>query len=382
MRLNRISVFPRLVLDAQKIYKGGIMFENLFEGLNNSLEKESIERRHFLKGAFVGGATLLGSPFLSKLMAKETGWRIVDSNIKSRVSLVTHKSSMYSVRRVNRRVMRPMFEESLKLGMNTSSVKAAWDKVFPNYKAGQVIAFKLTCLNPHCSSHKELVYEIANSLIRWGVKPNDIIIFERSAWELRRQRYRLNYRKNNRVRCFGTSNPGYNPGYDKSFVIPLREGLFIGTPHFSKVLSKMCDYIINVPVLKNHSDAGVTLALKNHYGSFNNPSAFHDNYCSPYAAKLNAHPVIKDKTKLVVLDALSCVFRGGPGGYPGMLTKTIGVSTDPIAIDTVGLLWLEDIRRKKGMSSIMNRSKHIAAGAELKLGTNNPKNINVIKRKI
>lgn len=357
-------------------------FEEIFSSIGEALTQESVERRKFLKSAFVGGASLLSSPFLSKLMAEETGWRIVRSQIKSRVSMVTHPNAMHSVRSVNTRVMKPLFETALKIAMNTDNVNDAWKKVFPQYRAGQVIAFKLTCLNPLNSSHKELVYEIANSLIRWGVKPNDIILFERSAWELQRQRYRLNWKQNGQIRCFGTSNPGYNPGHDGSFTIPLRDGLFIGTPHFSKVLTQMCDYIINVPVLKNHSDAGVTLALKNHYGSFNNPSAYHDDYCDPYIARLNAHPTIKDKTKLVVLDALACIYKGGPGGYPNELTKSVLVSTDPVAIDTIGLLMLEDMRRKKGLSSIMNRSKHVATSAEMKLGTNNPEQITLVKEKI
>lgn len=356
-------------------------FEDLFANVGKAFDKESIKRRDFLKGTLVGGASLMMSPFLSKLMAEETGWRIIQSNIKSRVSLVKHNRAMLSTRRVNKRVMKNMFETALKLAMNTQTVDDAWKKVFPKYKPNEVIAFKLTCLNPRCSSHKELVYEIINSLKRWGVKPNNIIIFERSAWELRRQRFRLNY-KNRGIRCFGTTNPGYNPGYDKSFNIPLRDGLFIGTPHFSKVISKMCDYIINVPVLKNHSDAGVTLSMKNHYGSFNNPSAFHDDHCDPYIARLNAHPVIKDKTKLVVLDALVCIYKNGPGGYPNVLPKSILVGTDPVAIDTMGLMMIEDYRIKRGLSSIMNKSKHIATAAELKLGTNNPANIKLIKKDI
>jgi hypothetical protein len=357
-------------------------FEDIFNGLGDSLDKSSIERRKFIKSALIGGASLLASPVLSNLMAEETGWEVIQSTIKSRVSVVKHSKAMHSVRRVNTPVVKSMFETALKLGLDASTANQAWGKVFPNYRQGQVIALKLTCLNPYNSSHKELSYAIAASLIKWGVKPNDIILFERSAWELRRQRYKLNWKKNSHVRCFGTENPGYNPGFDESFVIPLRDGLFIGTPHFTKVLSKMCDYIINVPVLKNHSDAGVTLALKNHYGSFNNPSSYHDNYCDPYIAKLNAHPVIKDKTKLVVLDALACTYNGGPGGYPQALTKTLAVSTDPVALDTTGLLMLEDIRIKKGLNSIMNMSKHVATAAKLNLGTNNAKNITVVKESL
>ncbi len=31
---------------------------------------------------------------------------------------------------------------------------------------------------------------------------------------------------------------------------------------------KECDALINIPVLKSHMMAGITFAMKNHYGSF------------------------------------------------------------------------------------------------------------------
>jgi len=355
-------------------------YDRIFENIGKSLTKESVRRRDFIKGTLLTGASLLLSPMLSKVMAEETGWRIVQNQIKSTIGMVTSDASISSPRNVNQKVVRKMFEEALKTAMGVNNINEAWQKVFPHYKKTQVILFKLTCLNPYNSSHKELVYEMADSLIKWGVKPNDIIIFERTAYEMQRQKYTINHSSNG-IRCFGTTNPGYSPGYDESITIPLREGLFIGgLPHFSKVISRMCSYIINVPVLKRHIFSGVTLSLKNHYGSFNNPASYHDNQCDPYLAKLNSHPVIKEKTKLVVLDALACNFIKDQGGYPDTLTKSLLVGTDPVAIDTTGLMMIEDLRIKKHQPSIMNQCIHIATAAEMSLGTNNPANINLIKK--
>ena len=52
---------------------------------------------------------------------------------------------------------------------------------------------------------------------------------------------------------------------------------------------KECDALINIPILKSHMMAGVTFAVKNHYGSFSNSSLLHGNKMLGVAA-LNALP--------------------------------------------------------------------------------------------
>jgi len=42
----------------------------------------------------------------------------------------------------------------------------------------------------------------------------------------------------------------------------------------SKILTQ-CDVVINVPILKHHGGAGVTMAMKNMYGVIKNPNAQH-----------------------------------------------------------------------------------------------------------
>jgi len=58
-------------------------------------------------------------------------------------------------------------------------------------------------------------------------------------------------------------------------------------------------------VLKDHGTAGVTLSMKNHYGSVDNPGSLHGGQCDPYIPELNNVPDIKDKTRLIVLGWIS-----------------------------------------------------------------------------
>ena len=48
---------------------------------------------------------------------------------------------------------------------------------------------------------------------------------------------------------------------------------------FSKILTRECAMVINLPILKDHSMAGVTFAMKNMYGVVDRPQA-----CMPTAA--------------------------------------------------------------------------------------------------
>lgn len=76
----------------------------------------------------------------------------------------------------------------------------------------------------------------------------------------------------------------------------------------------MCTYLINVPVLKDYTIAGVTFSMKNHCGLVDNPGSLHGNSCDPYMAELNNTAPIKEKTRLIVMDASLCIYVGGPSG--------------------------------------------------------------------
>ena len=90
------------------------------------------------------------------------------------------------------------------------------------------------------------------------------------------------------------------------------------------------DCLINMPVAKNHSAAGVTVSMKNWMGSVNDRGFWHRN---------NLHQCIADfstalKPKLIIVDATRILLTNGPQGpgkmaYPGQLI----FGTDPVAAD-------------------------------------------------
>jgi len=139
-----------------------------------------------------------------------------------------------------------------------------------------------------------------------------------------------------------------------------------------------------VPILKDHGTAGVTIAFKNHYGSFDNPGAHHGNNCDPYLADLYSLPAIREKTRLIVCEAIRPLANGGPGlnnqylwDYNGIL-----VATDPVAMDYQGWQIIEARRKEIGLPPLAQTGRpvrHLATAARMGLGTNDPEKMRVIK---
>lgn len=249
--------------------------------------------------------------------------------------------------------------------------RAAWGSLF---KPDDAVAVKVNCLfGPNASTHPEVTNAVVSGLKSAGVSEDNIIVWDRSDGDLTKCGYSIN-RNGPGVRCYGTGGD-YEPN-------PTRNRSFNG--RLSKILTQRCTALVNVPILKDHSIAGITCAMKNHYGSFNNPGEHHGNNCDPYLADLNDVPAIRDKTRLIVCDAIRPLAHGGPGLKPqhlwdcGMLL----LSTDPVALDYTGWQIIEERRKAVGLPTLaaQNRpAKHIATAASRGLGTNDPERIELVR---
>jgi uncharacterized protein (DUF362 family) len=158
----------------------------------------------------------------------------------------------------------------------------------------------------------------------------------------------------------------------------------------------MVNKFINLPVLKHHQSAGVTIALKNmSHGMVNNVNRSHltptSNVCGIFIPSVVSLPVIREKAVLHICDAVKASYHGGPGGRPQFIWehKTMYFSTDPVALDKTGLKVIDAKRESAGMQSIAlskpdNASRylncqveHIEIAGQLGLGTFDDKKIDV-----
>jgi len=239
---------------------------------------------------------------------------------------------------------------------------AAWAVLF---SPDDEVAIKVNCLPaPPLATHPEVVTAIVSGLRAAGVPDSNIIIYDRLTRELERAGFTPNTRGG--VRCFGSDASGYDPE-------PTEAGI-VGSC-LTRIVSGMCTAIINVPVVKDHDVAGVSIALKNHFGSINNPNKQHENRCSPQVADVNLLPPIRAKQRLVIADALIVTYDGGPSYKPAASThlKTLLAATDPVALDAVGYDIIEGLRRRAGLPSLAAEDRApkylaVAADADHKLG--------------
>lgn len=332
--------------------------------------EEKITRRHFIKTTAVGTAVVLAS---SLFFPKEPAEA---AEARSRVVAASYSNIVDASEQINTKIVRSTLDETLVALTNTASVRDAWAKIFPRLQSSDVIGIKVNCINSRQSTHPEVVYAIAESLTEsLDMNPNNIIIWDRTSRELKRAKYTLNM-SNTGIRCLATSD---KIGYDKSFAVDVGKRRKV---HLSNILTKMCTYLINMPVLKDHDIAGITLSMKNHYGSIDRPGSCHGGACDPYVANLNNTPQIKDKTALILCDALFGIYKGGPMGSPQWINRQLLASTDPVALDYTGMVLIDQQRRAKNLTLASKKTKHLHTAAKLGIGTNDPQQIDLLKVKL
>ncbi|MGD0898549.1 MAG: DUF362 domain-containing protein [Thermoguttaceae bacterium] len=103
-------------------------------------------------------------------------------------------------------------------------------------------------------------------------------------------------------------------------------------PMFPEMLE--CDLLINVPVVKHHVIAGVTLCMKNYMGVIEKRNTFHQAM-GDCLADLTRFM----KPRLCVLDAVRILKAHGPqGGNPAdvEIKNTVAAGVDIVALDALG----------------------------------------------
>lgn len=261
--------------------------------------------------------------------------------------------------------------------INAGDPSGAWTKAV---RPGQRVGLKVNTLGGRgLSTNVLLVEAICERLREAGIKASDIVIWDRDSEELERAGFRIRS-GGNQVQCYGTDRVGYSD-YLASFGS-------VGS-RLSKILIERCDVLINVPVLKDHDGAGVTIALKNMYGVIHNPNKYHPDGCNPYIADVNALPELRCRLRLHICDATTACFEGGPGFKPQFAWRanTLIVSTDPVALDYSGWQMIERKRAAEGLKTLTAEGRApnyiaTAADARHRLGNNDPRRITVVETQV
>jgi len=315
-------------------------------------DKRKILRREFIKDIFLAGLGLAVGPALLNLKSSEASAQAG----KSKLVIANHADAVKSMK-INPVIAQDMVDMGMMQFTDQATIGDAWASVLPSLSPDDLVTIKVNCINRSLPTHPQVVDAIVNGLLAAGVKENNIIIWDRTNHELTSAGYQHNTGDTG-VRCFGTNEKGW--GSDKQVKVSNKN------QRLSKILTAS-DHIINVPVLKDHGTAGLTLSMKNHYGSVSDPGSMHGGQCDPYIGDLNNLPDIKDKTRLIILDGLMGIYKGGPNGQPQFIYNSLIMSQDPVALDYQGWKILDTERRKHGMS--LAQPKQIKTAENLGLGT-------------
>ena len=281
----------------------------------------------------------------------------------------------------------------------------AWRMLF---EKGDVVGIKVSPVGgKNLSSDALVLGEILAGLKEAGVPAKDILVFNRYReetiaagidkwlppgirWDAASERYNE----------WQHDMDGYDADHYMEMAL-IKPGEDFNDVHMrrsyvARIITQRINKFINLPVLKHHQSAGVTICLKNmSHGMVNNVNRSHTtptlNACGIFIPSVVSLPVIREKAALHICDAVKASYHGGPGGRPQYIWehKTIYFGTDPVALDKTGLSVIDDKRKQAGMlplslakpdtdSHYLNcQIEHIEIAGMLGLGVFDDKKIDV-----
>lgn len=291
----------------------------------------------------------------------------IPGRYRGRVIEVYHPASIVSGAYQAEPIRQMMYK-----GMMELTCAPAWPdawKVF--FERGDVVGIKVSPVGgPKLSSDSLVLHQVVDGLIQAGVRPRDIIVFNRYRQEMFEagihQWLPPDVRLAWAVEAYDKvqlSMEGYDPDHYMDMAL-VKPGQDIKDDHLRRsyvvqVLTKQINKMINLPVVKHHTSAGVTLALKNmSHGLVNNVNRSHSsvtlNACGTFIPASVNTPVIREKAILHILDGVKASYHGGPGARPEYLweNKTMYFATDPVALDKTGWRAIDAKRVERGLEPV------------------------------
>jgi hypothetical protein len=246
--------------------------------------KKTITRRDFLKGS---AGLLLASSGLATIPCSAR------AQSKTKVIVIRNIDVVGPNSDIKRNILQTMLDESVCVLTGKKEVQVAWQSMF---SATDIVGIKTNAWH-YLPTPKDLEGAIQQRLVDLGIPAANVSIDDRGVLD--------------------------NPVFKKATTL------------------------INVRPVRTHHWSGMGSCLKNYIMFVRNPSAYHDEGCSELG-KIWTYPVVKGKTRLNILCALTPQFYGRGAHffdrryvwpYKGLI-----VGTDPVAVDAVGA---ELLRRKR-----------------------------------
>ena len=158
--------------------------------------------------------------------------------------------------------------------------------------------------------------------------------------------------------------------------INLPNAVQLKSAHVHKAILE-CDVWLNVPILKTHGGAKMTVSMKNLMGIVWNRKYFHLHnlqQCIADICTLEKRPVLN------IVDAYRVMKSNGPRGIglnDVVTPKALFMSADMVAVDTAAVKFFKQIKELS-----LDDVSHIAKGEALQIGTTDIDKLNISRIKI
>jgi len=309
----------------------------------------------------------------------------------------------------NPEIVRRMVDQLVLAVTGQSTVASAWASLV---KSTDVVGIKVCASGaPLFSTHPAVVDAIQAGLIEAGVRPQNIVVWDRekkllelAGFQARSAGYRLMWsEKNYDLKAFVTSPVSGKLIYgDMLFVSKAPDVLRHEQPqpekdkkrvfvadnlsdrsYVSNVLTHVVTKVINVPALSDHLLCGLSGAL------FNMTIQNLDNWRrlvqtpvngDPSIPEAYADPRIGQKAVLNIMDGLIALYAGAPVGDANYAIHygTLYASKDPVALDAVALKMIDQWRIKAQMEPASKTAKYLKTAFSYGLGNADLSKIEVV----
>jgi len=257
-------------------------------------------------------------------------------------------------------------------GMLALTGAPAWPDAWRQFvEKGDVVAIKVCPVGgPKLSSDPAVLHAIVDGIKQAGVPARDIVVFNRyrqetvaagiDKWLPEGVRFAW---AAERYEQWQLGMDGYDPDVYMEMAL-VKPGdnpndVHARRSYAAQCITKQVNKVINLPVLKAHQSAGVTLCLKNlSHGMVNNVNRSHINRelnaCNLFIPAVVDLPVIRQKVVLHILDGVKAGYNGGPGTPPQFRWehKTMYFGTDPVALDKTGWQVVDAKRKQEGLPPV------------------------------
>jgi hypothetical protein len=325
-------------------------------------------RRQFIEMALAGAATAMAQLKSSAAETQNLGSKLgIPGPYPGRVIAVEHSgcivSGAYQPQPIQQMVQRGMAQLT-----GAPTWQDAWRSMF---EKGDVVGIKVSPVGgAKLCSDASVLHAILDGLNQAGVSDSNIVVFNRYREEAVEAGIDKWLRPGVR---FEAASPRYDNvqldmhGYDENHFMELaivKPGDDPNDPHcrrsyVAKIVTTEVNKVINLPVLKHHQSAGVTITLKNmSHGFSNNVNRSHitptANACGIFIPSVVSLPIVRQRVVLHIVDAVKASYHGGPSGKPQFIwePKTMYFGTDPVALDKTGWKVIDAKRKEMGMAPL------------------------------